>query len=66
MVTMVDTPYRYPYPLLTQLSTWQKLFLCIVLAALMTASTLGLKWVYGRVHGLDDPRRGAFNPTKID
>ncbi|KAH8819138.1 FAR-17a/AIG1-like protein [Xylogone sp. PMI_703] len=37
----------YPYPLLMQLHTWQKLLLCIISASLMTGSTIALKWVYG-------------------
>ncbi|RFU28959.1 hypothetical protein B7463_g7398, partial [Scytalidium lignicola] len=56
----------YPYPLLTQLSTWQKLCLCLTSAALMTSSTIVLKWVYGRVNGVEEVKKGAFNPTKID
>lgn len=63
---MVDTPCRYPYPLLAMLSTWQKLFLGIVCAALMTCSTMVLKWVYGRFNRVEKLRRGAFNPIKID
>jgi hypothetical protein len=63
---MVDTPCRYPYPLLAMLSTWQKLFLGIVCAALTTCSTMVLKWVYGRFNRVEKLRRGAFNPTKID
>jgi len=66
VVTMVDTRCRYPYPLLALLSTWQKLFLCIISAALMTGSTMVLKWVYGRVNGVEELGRGAFNPIKID
>jgi hypothetical protein len=66
VVTIVDTPCRYPYPLLALLSTWQKLFLCIISATLMTGSTMVLKWVYGRVNGVEELRRGASNPIKID
>jgi hypothetical protein len=66
LVTMVDTTYRYPYPLLALLSTWQKLFLGVVCVALMTCSTMVLKWVYGRVNGVEEFRKGDFNPIKID
>lgn len=66
VVTMVDTPCTYPYPLLEQLSTWHKLFLCIITAALMTGSTIALKWVYGRFNGVEELRRGAFNPIKVN
>jgi hypothetical protein len=63
---MVDTSRRYPYPLLALLSTWQKLFLGVVCVALMTCSTMILKWVYGRVNGVEELRSGAFNSIKID
>jgi hypothetical protein len=66
VVTMIDPLCRYPYPVLALLSIWQKLFLCIISAALMTGSIMVLKWVYGRVNGLKELRRGAFNPIKID
>jgi len=66
VVTVADTPCRYPYPLLALVSTWQKLFLRIVSAALMTGSTMVLKRVYGRVNRVEELRMGAFNPIKID
>jgi len=56
----------YPYPLLSLLSTWQKLSLCVISAALMTGSTMVLKWVYGRIYGVEELKRDAFNPIKID
>jgi hypothetical protein len=63
---MVDTPCRYPYPLLALLSTWQKLFLGVVCIALMMCSAMVLKWIYRRVKGAEELRRGVFNPAKID
>jgi FAR-17a/AIG1-like protein len=66
VLKMAEIPSRYPYPLLMQLSTGQKLFLCIISAALMMGSTMGLKWVYGRVNGVEELKRSAFNPVKID
>ncbi|KAJ7281824.1 FAR-17a/AIG1-like protein [Mycena rebaudengoi] len=49
----------YPYPLLMLLSSWQKLLLCIIAAALMMGSTMVLKLVYGRVNE-------EFTKVKID
>jgi len=63
---MSNTLYRYPYPLLALLSTWEKLFLFIISGALMTGSTMGLKWVYGLVNGVKELRSGAFNTIKIN
>jgi hypothetical protein len=63
---MVDTLCRYPYPLLELLSTSQKLFLGIISAALMTGSTMGLTWVYGRVNGVEELIGDTFNSIKID
>ncbi|KAJ9132097.1 UPF0641 membrane protein [Pleurostoma richardsiae] len=56
----------YPYPFLAQLSTWQKLFLCVISASLMTGSTMVLKWMYGLVRGHEEPRGSAFDPVKKD
>jgi hypothetical protein len=66
LVTMANTPCRYPYSLLAPLSTRQKLSLGVVRVAPMTRSTMVLKWVYGRINGVEELRRDAFNPIKID
>jgi hypothetical protein len=66
LVTMANTPYRYPYPLTALLSTREKLSLGVVCVALVTCSTMVLKWVYGRVNGVEELRRDTFNPIKID
>lgn len=42
----------YPYPLFELLSTAQRAALFMGAAAIMTGSTAMLKWLYGRVNGL--------------
>lgn len=42
----------YPYPLFAVLDTTQRVFLFVGAAMTMTASTMMLKWLYGRVNGL--------------
>ncbi|EXJ79341.1 hypothetical protein A1O3_08843 [Capronia epimyces CBS 606.96] len=46
----------YPYPLFAVLEPTQRVLLFGTSALIMAASTAGLKWVYGKVNGLD-PRR---------
>jgi hypothetical protein len=53
--TIVDTPCRYPYPLLA----------LVVSAVLMMGSTMVLKRVYGRLNGVEELKTGAFNLIKI-
>ncbi|KAI0109657.1 FAR-17a/AIG1-like protein-domain-containing protein [Nemania sp. FL0031] len=43
----------YPYPLFDVLSTWQRATLFAFSAFLMTGSTIALKWLYGKVNGLE-------------
>lgn len=50
MAADVDT--SYPYPLMEQLSTVQRVILFGAAALLMTGSTVMLKWLYGKVNGL--------------
>ncbi|KAK4232214.1 hypothetical protein QBC38DRAFT_532878 [Podospora fimiseda] len=51
----------YPYPIFDLLSTGQRVVLFTVSGLLMTASTLGLKWVYGKLNGIEQEVRG-YNP----
>ncbi|KAI8944160.1 FAR-17a/AIG1-like protein [Xylaria longipes] len=48
---------RYPYPIFDILSTWQRALLFAFSASLMTGSTLSLKWLYGKVNGLERSRK---------
>lgn len=55
---------RYPYPIFELLSTPQRILLFTFSAGLMTASTSGLKWVYGRVNGYEIAEKEAHKPLK--
>ncbi|KAI0489613.1 FAR-17a/AIG1-like protein [Xylaria cf. heliscus] len=50
----------YPYPIFDILSTWQRATLFTFSAFLMTGSTMSLKWLYGKVNGLE------YSETKAD
>ncbi|KAI1845618.1 hypothetical protein JX266_008229 [Neoarthrinium moseri] len=50
----------YPYPIFDILSTWQRVLLFTFSAALMTGSTMALKWVYGKVNGIEELKNEAF------
>ncbi|CRK16377.1 hypothetical protein BN1723_010958, partial [Verticillium longisporum] len=54
----------YPYPIFTILNTPQRVALFTGAASLMTASTVLLKWLYGRVNGLGGIEREAHKPLK--
>jgi len=55
----------YPYPGLMPLSVWEKGVLFVGSAGLMTGCTMGLKGVYGRIHGVEEREKktGAFDGT---
>ncbi|KAL1880518.1 hypothetical protein VTK73DRAFT_5718 [Phialemonium thermophilum] len=56
----------YPYPIFEVLNTWQRVLLFSTSAALMTGSTMALKWLYGKLNGIEQLKRDALHPTKID
>lgn len=58
------TRRRYPYPIFDVLNTVQRVGLFTFSAALMTASTSLLKWVYGRVNGYEKLEKEAYKPLK--
>ncbi|GAW12273.1 hypothetical protein ANO14919_016360 [Xylariales sp. No.14919] len=43
----------YPYPIFDILDTWQRATLFAFSAFLMTGSTMLLKWLYGKINGLE-------------
>ncbi|KAF3017388.1 hypothetical protein G7054_g13301 [Neopestalotiopsis clavispora] len=47
----------YPYPIFALLSTWQRAALFSSSALVMAASTMGLKWLYGKLNGIEDPEK---------
>ncbi|EFQ26225.1 integral membrane protein [Colletotrichum graminicola] len=54
----------YPYPIFDLLNTVQRVGLFTFSAALMTASTSLLKWVYGRFNGYEQMKEEAYKPLK--
>ncbi|CEI64138.1 hypothetical protein FVEN_g8985 [Fusarium venenatum] len=54
----------YPYPLFELLSTNQRIALFTFAAVLVTVSSSGLKWLYGRVNGYRTAQREAHKPLK--
>jgi hypothetical protein len=54
--------YRYPYPLFDVLNTWQRTLLFTFSALLMTGSTMALKWVYGKINGIEQIKKEAVDP----
>ncbi|KAK3996464.1 hypothetical protein QBC44DRAFT_339458 [Cladorrhinum sp. PSN332] len=52
----------YPYPIFELLSTGQRVVLFTASGLLMTASTLGLKWVYGKLNGIEQFKQEALHP----
>lgn len=55
----------YPYPLFAILNTAQRVGLFGASALLMAASTLTLKWLYGRVNGFGAPGPVKARPGKV-
>ena len=60
------TRTSYPYPLFGVLNTWQRVLLFGTSAALMTGSTMVLKWVYGKLNGIEEFKREATKPVKLE
>ncbi|KAK0729409.1 FAR-17a/AIG1-like protein [Apiosordaria backusii] len=56
----------YPYPILELLKFWQRVILFSVSAVLMTASTLALKWLYGKINGIEEFKKEALHPIKME
>lgn len=55
----------YPYPILGILSTSQRAIFFAFCAALEAGSTMALKWVYGKVNGIEKFKREALKPAKM-
>lgn len=55
---------RYPYPIFEILNTWQRVLLFTFSALLMTGSTMTLKWVYGKINGIEKFKKDALHPLK--
>lgn len=62
----VNWTTRYPYPIFDVLSTWQRVLLFAFSALLMTTSTVALKWLYGRLNGIEEFQKTAVrNPAGL-
>jgi hypothetical protein len=54
----------YPYPIFELLNPPLRALLFTFSACLMTGSTIMLKWLYGRINGLEHMQREAHQPLK--
>jgi len=66
LTTTTTTTARYPYPIFELLVTWHRVLLFTFSAVLMTGSTMALKWIYGAVNGIEELKKEALNPIKLD
>ncbi|KAK6864468.1 hypothetical protein PG990_006098 [Apiospora arundinis] len=56
----------YPYPIFDILSTWQRGLLFTFSSVLMAGSTMALKWLYGKLNGVERFQKEAVkNPAGI-
>ncbi|KAH8762531.1 FAR-17a/AIG1-like protein [Diaporthe sp. PMI_573] len=56
----------YPYPIFTLLSTPQRVGLFTFSGLTCAISTMGLKWLYGKINGIEEFKKEAANPVKLD
>ncbi|KAB5580537.1 FAR-17a/AIG1-like protein [Coniochaeta sp. 2T2.1] len=56
----------YPYPIFGLLSTWQRVMLFTISATLMTGSTMALKYVYGKLNGIEELKEEGKHPLKAE
>lgn len=59
--TSINECTRYPYPIFHVLNTWQRAALFGSSAFVMTGSTMGLKWIYGKINGVEKFKREAVS-----
>lgn len=62
----IDALARYPYPLFHVLTTAQRVALFTGSGITCAVSTVGLKWLYGKINGIDRFQKEALNPIKVD
>ncbi|TLS26300.1 hypothetical protein PpBr36_05226 [Pyricularia pennisetigena] len=55
----------YPYPILGLLNTAQRAVFFAFCAGLEASSTMALKWLYGKVNGIEEFKREAIKPAKM-
>lgn len=61
-----NTCVRYPYPIFTILTTPQRVALFTFSGFTCAASTMGLKWLYGKINSIEKFQKEALNPVKVD
>ena len=60
-----DDYCSYPYPLMDQMNTIQRVILFGVAVLLMSGSTIMLKWLHGKVNGtMEDNKMSTFGSKK--
>lgn len=57
---------RYPYPVFELLNTAQRAMLFTFSGFICAGSTMALKWLYGKINGIEKFQREAYNPVKTD
>ncbi|KAK7970739.1 hypothetical protein PG988_009812 [Apiospora saccharicola] len=56
----------YPYPIFDVLSTWQRFLLFSFSSLVMSGSTMALKWLYGKLNGVEQFQKEAVkNPAGV-
>ncbi|KAJ4394177.1 hypothetical protein N0V93_003394 [Gnomoniopsis smithogilvyi] len=58
--------HTYPYPIFTVLTTPQRVALFTGSGLTCAFSTMGLKWLYGQINGIEEFKNEATNPVKVD
>ncbi|CAN8098981.1 unnamed protein product [Discula destructiva] len=56
----------YPYPIFTLLTMPQRVALFMGSGITCALSTMGLKWLYGQINGIEEFKKEATNPVKAD
>ncbi|KAF3768893.1 hypothetical protein M406DRAFT_337222 [Cryphonectria parasitica EP155] len=56
----------YPYPIFTLLTTPQRIALFVGSGITCAISTMGLKWLYGKINGIEEFKKEAINPAKLE
>lgn len=63
---VINAHDRYPYPIFTVLTTPQRVALFTFSGITCAASTMGLKWLYGKINGIEQFQKEALNPVKVE
>ena len=61
-----DDYCSYPYPLMDQMNTIQRVILFGVAVLLMSGSTIMLKWLHGKLNGIQEDEKLNTRGNKND